>query len=296
MEWKKVVCAVDLAEGGDETLAQADRLARGAGARLAVVHVLPSGYPGAPMFPYLVQQNLVRHERLASEAISAVLGRLTALTGRRPEDVDVIVEDGAPDAAVINRAEELGADLLAIPAEGRGPLLGGVTVKLLRHAHCSVLVSRPGPRSGVILAATDFSPPAVLALKAAAAEARRHNARLVACHAIELIKPGIGLGEPAALPGSGPVFPPLDELRPAAQRHLANEVRELGVAADVRIVEEAPALSIPKLAAELGAELVVVGTAGLTGLKRMLLGSVAEQVAKNAPCSVLVVRPYVPAR
>jgi nucleotide-binding universal stress UspA family protein len=43
-------------------------------------------------------------------------------------------------------------------------------------------------------------------------------------------------------------------------------------------------------AAKLDAELIVVGTAGRTGLDRFMLGSVAEAVVRTAPCSVLVVR------
>ena len=38
-------------------------------------------------------------------------------------------------------------------------------------------------------------------------------------------------------------------------------------------------------------DLVVIGTHGRTGIKRVFLGSVAEQVTRHAPCSVLVVRP-----
>lgn len=57
------------------------------------------------------------------------------------------------------------------------------------------------------------------------------------------------------------------------------------------VVEEGPAPeAILRVAPELPAELLVLGTAGRTGLSRMLLGSVAEAVARSAPCPVLVVR------
>jgi nucleotide-binding universal stress UspA family protein len=45
-----------------------------------------------------------------------------------------------------------------------------------------------------------------------------------------------------------------------------------------------------EIASERKADLIVVGTIGRTGLRRALLGSVAETVAKGAPCSVLIVR------
>ena len=54
---------------------------------------------------------------------------------------------------------------------------------------------------------------------------------------------------------------------------------------------EAPAEEIAQLAADLEADIVVVGTHGRTGIARMLLGSIAEAVVRLAPCPVLVVRP-----
>jgi nucleotide-binding universal stress UspA family protein len=53
----------------------------------------------------------------------------------------------------------------------------------------------------------------------------------------------------------------------------------------------APAHEIAQLASDLEADLIVVGTHGRRGLKRVLVGSVAEGVARLAPCPVLVVRP-----
>jgi len=54
---------------------------------------------------------------------------------------------------------------------------------------------------------------------------------------------------------------------------------------------EAPAQELAQIAADLEADLVVVGTHGRRGIARMLLGSVAEAVVRLAPCPVFVVRP-----
>ncbi len=54
---------------------------------------------------------------------------------------------------------------------------------------------------------------------------------------------------------------------------------------------EAPAQELAQIAADLEADLVVVGTHGRRGIARLLLGSVAEAVVRLAPCPVLVVRP-----
>jgi hypothetical protein len=54
---------------------------------------------------------------------------------------------------------------------------------------------------------------------------------------------------------------------------------------------DAPATEIAQMAADLEADMVVVGTHGRRGIARLLLGSVAEAVVRLAPCPVLVVRP-----
>ena len=51
-----------------------------------------------------------------------------------------------------------------------------------------------------------------------------------------------------------------------------------------------PATAIPQYAAEAGIDMIVMGTHGRTGKERVLMGSVAEQTLRNAPCSVLVVK------
>lgn len=56
------------------------------------------------------------------------------------------------------------------------------------------------------------------------------------------------------------------------------------------LLEGDPGIEIPRYAAEAGIDMVVMGTHGRTGKERVLLGSVAEQTLRTAPCSVLVVK------
>ena len=65
---------------------------------------------------------------------------------------------------------------------------------------------------------------------------------------------------------------------------------------DCRLLEGDPATAIVEAAEETGADLVVMGTSGRTGLTRLLMGSVAEEVLRHAPCPVLTVRGPVPVR
>ena len=66
--------------------------------------------------------------------------------------------------------------------------------------------------------------------------------------------------------------------------------RTKGLAAEVHAVEKDPADAIIAVAAEVGADVVVVGNKGMQGAKRFLLGSVPNKVAHNAPCTVVIVK------
>jgi nucleotide-binding universal stress UspA family protein len=63
-----------------------------------------------------------------------------------------------------------------------------------------------------------------------------------------------------------------------------------GIAAEETVREGDPRMEIVKEAGEWDADLIVVGSHGYTGLKRLVLGSVAQSIVSHAPCSVEVVR------
>lgn len=70
----------------------------------------------------------------------------------------------------------------------------------------------------------------------------------------------------------------------------AEVLRAAGFKADARVVENEIRTGILDVAAEWHADLIVMGSHGKKGLRKFLLGSVAEFVARHAPCSVLIVR------
>ena len=85
------------------------------------------------------------------------------------------------------------------------------------------------------------------------------------------------------------------ELREVAEGVLARAARELeaeGLEVDTHAREGDPAHVIIEAAEELGAELIVVGSRGLTGLERFLMGSVSSKLAQHAPTSLMVVRDH----
>jgi nucleotide-binding universal stress UspA family protein len=134
-----------------------------------------------------------------------------------------------------------------------------------------------------ILYPTDFSPGSASALRYACALARDCDARLVVVHALE---PAVAMvGEAALVPSD------LAELRDAAKKQLdALQPTDPSVRME-RVFREGPAPAvILDVADEFKADLIVMGTHGRTGLKRLLMGSVAELVLRKAPCPVLTVK------
>ncbi|HEY8505975.1 MAG TPA: universal stress protein [Gemmataceae bacterium] len=139
-----------------------------------------------------------------------------------------------------------------------------------------------------ILYPTDFSEPARAAFDLACSLARDHGARLVVLHVYPPPRAHGDIIDFRAPDG------PVESLR--AQLH---EVRppEPGPEVEYRLEEGDPAAVILRVAAERGCDLIVMGTHGRTGLWRVLLGSVAERVLRDAPCPVLTVKsPFPPAR
>jgi nucleotide-binding universal stress UspA family protein len=140
-----------------------------------------------------------------------------------------------------------------------------------------------------ILCAIDFSPPSRVAMLQAAELAASCHAELLLLHVQEI---------PAARAQLGmmPSPPEAYELRMGeAWRQLERSAAEVEAIAKVHVsvqqVEGPAPEEIVRIAREKEVDLVVVGTHGRKGVKRAVLGSVAELVVRRAPCSVLVVRP-----
>ena len=72
--------------------------------------------------------------------------------------------------------------------------------------------------------------------------------------------------------------------------HAAETLRAGGLKVTTRVVEAEIRTAILDVAADWQADLIVLGSHGRKGIQRFMLGSVAESVARHAPCSVLIVR------
>ena len=74
-------------------------------------------------------------------------------------------------------------------------------------------------------------------------------------------------------------------------REAADAAAKTGVSVETRVLTGVPYEDIVRVAEELPADLIILGTHGRTGMSHLLLGSVAERVIRLAPCPVLTVKP-----
>jgi universal stress protein A len=139
-----------------------------------------------------------------------------------------------------------------------------------------------------IMVPLDFSETSQKALRYARALASFSESRVVLVHVIEPIE------MPAEF-GYIPFNP--DELTARRREQSLRKLQDMGQEAGLAPYVDSPVVRIGKpwrelvdAASALRCDLVVIGTHGLTGIKHVLLGSVAEQVIRHATCPVLVVR------
>lgn len=144
------------------------------------------------------------------------------------------------------------------------------------------------PSRVVIVAAVDASRPSEYAIELAATLGRTSpGAELHLIYVVEFTTPNI----PAAVA----VFPApketLDVGREVVDRRVEEAQTKFGGKVVGHVAAGVPWREIVQFAGDLQADFVVIGTHSRTGLSRLVLGSVAEQVTRKAPCPVLVARP-----
>jgi universal stress protein A len=134
-----------------------------------------------------------------------------------------------------------------------------------------------------ILSPIEFDDPSLLALGLAREMATDHGATLHLLHVAGKLR-GIGEAEISQEPQSVGEQQARARLTQIAQQHLTGLRYEIHT---VSASETAVAKAVVRKAAEVNADLVILKTHGRTGLQHLLLGSVADEVVRTAPCPVL---------
>jgi nucleotide-binding universal stress UspA family protein len=136
-----------------------------------------------------------------------------------------------------------------------------------------------------IILATDFSETSKDASYNALLLAQTFKAELKALHVFDPSAWNVpSLATDASVGGP-------EEARQRGKDNLEELAKSFDLEVETIFAEGDPGHEIVRVAEELNADLVVLGTHGLTGLKRIAIGSVAEFVGRHAPCAVFTVRP-----
>lgn len=293
-----VVIGID---GSDESL-RAVRLvatiAWPAATRFHVVSVAPSwqelmGRPWMAVGPL----NMDELERAEVDRVRTVAERAASELSHAGRRADATVVRGRPADCILSAASDRHADLIVVGSRGMGDmesaLVGSVSSEIVDHAPCPVLVARSATLARSLIA-DDGSGGAHRALDWVAA--RPH---LLGGHALVVGVVELPMLWPDALVSLAPTtMQMLVEARQTAAdvtsdhiRARAGDLVATGIDAEHQVRTGQPAAELIATAKETGADLIVVGSHGRTGLARLALGSVSRNVLHHAPCSVLVVRP-----
>jgi nucleotide-binding universal stress UspA family protein len=296
---KRILCPIDFSEFSRQALGCAIGLAHRHKARVIALHVF-ANWPAVDVVPSLRAEAL-QAISLKDVDRAALLCHLKDFIGKRPADVEVEARlEEATDVhrEILSQATALHADLIVIGSHGRSGfervLLGSITEKVLRKAHCPVMVVPRQVEGGVvpgagrfrrILCPMDFSCSARAALTTATAFAQADGAELTVLHVIEVPAalyetPGFDIGAYRA------------GAEAASRARLSELVPDTAKACriDVVVAEGKIAHEVLRVAAERDSDLIVMGVHGRHAMDLLLFGSNTHHVIRAAVCPVLTVR------
>jgi nucleotide-binding universal stress UspA family protein len=271
---RTIVAAIDLGPVAEQVLNNARTFAEATGAELHVRHVTTSVPPGSA--PSGAADAALRRDH---ELLSALV--LRVLSEFRPATVGVL--RGRTASAILHAARELDADLIVLGSHSGSDVsaqfLGTTADRVVREAGVPCLVARAAltepPRS--IVVPTDFSRTGTQALRTAGqlATAIARKAPAPHVHVLHV---------ESTSEATGDVLLQIE----AAESILGDAGLGTGVTSHVVAADDVAA-EISAWTDRHSADLIVIGTVGRSQFKRILLGSVAARVARQAPRSVLLV-------
>jgi nucleotide-binding universal stress UspA family protein len=300
MQLERILVATDFSDAATKAFEQSAALAAGGEATIHVLHHLASPVPVFPPVAHLGAGSWAELGPLlddyTSELRTEATRKLEELVSRAPAGVTVetsIEETLDPVEAIAQKVEAWHPDLLAVGTQGRHGIeklvMGSVATKLLHRADTAMMLVRSDSELyfgeqplGPILVPVDFSDHSHRALAFARALASRHRGSLRLLHSVDLLHTPL---TPGGLTSRFDTEPGLrDDYVTALNDMLGDSPGE------VAAVDGSPAGAILAWREKWGARLVVMGSRGLAGLPHLLLGSVAETVARYCEVPVIIIK------
>ena len=313
--FRSLLVPLDGSTAAEQALPWAVSLARRFGAALKIIHVhVPIWDVSGENSVYsLLADREIREEMQVY--LDDIVRRISDNMGIFP--TSALLEGSVADA-IERHATELGVDLVVMTTQGRGTvarmLLGSVADRLVRQSKVPLLLVRPhdeeeevdltqDPKFERILIPLDGSQLAEQILGPATILAAATNAQVTLFFVSRQIVQGQGVAKRRGLSGLRPeLLAQLHEvdLQKQAQgkeylAQLVERLKEKLLSVETQIASHVqPAAAILNEAATLGVDLIALATHGRGGLKRLLVGSVADKVLRGATMPVLVYRPIGP--
>jgi nucleotide-binding universal stress UspA family protein len=298
---QNIIVPIDFSKMSVQAIQIAKQLARRFGASIHLAHVRHLNYaadlmaPVPPMVPFSIMQ----YEQNGEQTALKELKKVASECGVSSASCNVL--SGAPPFDEICRlTQTIPTDLVVMPTHGRTGLkhvfLGSTAERIVQHSSCPVLVARGSSfqanngsrfRIKTILVPVDFSNCSREGLRYAIAFASEFRAKIILLHATYL-------GYVYSSEGTAVYdIPGLQKTaRKTAERKMREFVRSVNfgdVKYETVFTDGSPVLDICAFAKDHDIDLIITSTHGFTGFTHVLMGSIAEQVARHAPCSVLVV-------
>ena len=289
-----IVVAIDFSQPSAAAAIQAERLARRNRARLHVVHVIEEL---AITDLYHEFGNSVVQADVAETSARERLADFLQELGIAPDQGELHIVVGSPFVDLLRLVRDVSADLLVLGSNGtvHTDAVGTVASKCVRKAPTKVMLVRDPHRTPYtkIVACVDFSEASRAAVTQAMHVARQDEASLQIVHAFT--PPWRMLHYRLPTPEALPEFQKKYEAQMEARlKKFAEDCNDGAndVGMDFGLIEcMKPAYGVIEHLRNSGADLVVLTTRGRTGLKVLLMGTTAERIVRDSPCSVLAIKP-----
>ena len=283
----KTLLAIDGSENANEAIRLLQYLSID---QLTVLHVLNVPRPAYPMMiPEVAQELYQEAERSMRTDGERLLDRALSLLPFHTGPVARLLRVGSPAEVILATAEQEKSELIVMGARGLGPikerLLGSVSHRILAAAACAKLIV-PGPVKTVrqVLLPLRSSSDTDDAVRFLERNPFRQPVELTLLAVLPAFSPPWGIAALAAEPLQA-------RERENAQLFLqsaAHQLQRLGYSARTQVLMGAPVESILEQAKTQRVDLILMGSRGRQGLRRLVLGSVSHAVLHSAPCPVLV--------
>ena len=238
------------------------------------------------------------HKTQEERAAELLKGPVDMLRASRVK-VESLVCQGRPAEEILNKAREIGAQLIVIGAKGEGDSprfpLGGVAQKVMKYAEASVLLAREkNTHIRRVLVATDGSKYSDEAVGFLLDLPLPPKSEVFVVTAMQSWNPALVRAFTRDWKTDQQILRDLQRSEEERAQILVTETkkrfREKGYEASTMVLKGEPAEEILGAAETLNPAVIALGARGLTGIEAFLLGSVAQRVARFASYSVLIGR------